>query len=127
MNKKIYIGLAGKKGRGVFTSKKIKQGELIEVAPVVVLSEKDTRAVVKTGLYDYYFMWGENDKQSAIGLGYASIYNHSYKPNAAYTSQPEDEILVYRAIRNIEAHEEITVNYNCDHDSRKKVWFKIAR
>ncbi len=60
-------------------------------------------------LTNYFFYYG---KQLALVLGYGSLYNHSYEPNATYVKEPSNGVVTFRAIRNIKAGEEITVNYN---------------
>ena len=37
-------------------------------------------------LYNYCFSWGDNYEHTAIALGYGSLYNHSYTPNAIFTN-----------------------------------------
>ena len=48
----------------------------------------------------------------AIGLGFGSLYNHSYNPNAIYKKRMRENLLDFVAIKNIKKGEEITVNYN---------------
>ena len=47
----------------------------------------------------------------ALALGYGSLYNHSYQPNARYDDQPAGA-MTFTALRDIRAGEEITINYN---------------
>jgi SET domain-containing protein len=71
---------------------------------------------------DYVFIWGK--KTVAIALGYGSLYNHSYSPNARYYDGP-GRTKVFMALRTIRAGEEILVNYNGDPKSREKVEFDV--
>ena len=48
----------------------------------------------------------------AIALGFGSIYNHSYEPNATYKKKSESKVIDFVAIKGIKKDEEITVNYN---------------
>ena len=111
------------KGRGVFARRPIAAGEVIERAPILVLprdlhgTEDDPSA-----LHDYCFEWG--DGTVALALGFGSLYNHSYTPNARY----DDEgfrTKVFTALRDIARGEEITVNYNGDPGDRSPVWFEV--
>lgn len=120
----LYIADTKNKGRGVFTDKFIEAGTLIEVAPVIVLNEADTEKVHETALYYYTFMWSENNKIAAVVLGYGSIYNHSYSPNCEYKTFYEDEVVHFVALRDIEAGEELTINYNHDPNDQSLLWFK---
>jgi hypothetical protein len=75
-----------------------------------------------SSLANYCFAWGQN--QVALALGYGSIYNHSYAPNARY-EDVGPQTKVFKALRSIAAGEEITVNYNGKPGSRTKVWFEV--
>lgn len=97
-------------GRGVFAMQPISKGELIEVCPVIVLSERDRSKIARTILSEYYFSW--NFDQAAIALGYSSLYNHSASPNATYDKHYEDKTIVYHCLRPIGQGEEITVAYH---------------
>ncbi|MBK7957638.1 MAG: SET domain-containing protein-lysine N-methyltransferase [Bacteroidetes bacterium] len=119
----IEVRLIEGKGRGVFTTKRIKKGEYIEICPMIVLPPKDRKLIDKTFIFNYYFLWNDNLKSSAIALGYGSLYNHSYSANAIYESYYEEQEIHIKAHRNIEAGEEITINYNCEPDSKELVWF----
>ena len=111
------------KGRAVYARRAIRKGEIIERVPVIQIPEKEyAEGLSKTVLRNYCFGWSGD--QVVIALGYGSIYNHSYRPNARYediSSQAKDFI----ALRDIEAGEEITVNYNGKARSRIKVWFDV--
>jgi hypothetical protein len=72
-------------------------------------------------LLDYGFEWG--DDKLAIALGYGSIYNHSYRPNAKVITGRL--ALIFIAIRNINPGIEITHNYNGSPRSRSSVGFRV--
>jgi len=112
------------KGRGVFARRPIRKGEVIERVPVLILEERDYKKGMDTTLLaGYVFAWGEG--QIALALGYGSLYNHSFKPNARYQDvRPRTKQFV--ALRAIKAGEEVTVNYNGTPKSRAKVWFDLA-
>jgi len=111
------------KGRGVFARRDIRKGEVIERVPVLVMtSEEYAEGLANTALKDYCFGWGVD--QVALALGYGSLYNHSYKPNARYDDvAPQTKAFI--AIRAIARGEEITINYNGRPGSRAKVWFDV--
>jgi SET domain-containing protein len=112
------------KGRGVFARRAIAAGEVIERVPVLVMtSDEYASGLSETPLKDYCFAWGVD--QVALALGYGSLYNHSYKPNARYEDVgPATKAFV--AIRAIAPGQEITVNYNGRPGSRAKVWFDVV-
>ena len=45
MRPKLKVKTTRKKGRGVFANRKIKKGEIIEVAPVIVLSRREAKTL----------------------------------------------------------------------------------
>lgn len=121
----LYIKQSPGKGKGIFTREPIEAGTLVEIAPVIVLPEKDSSLIDQTFLYNYYFLWGDEQKNFAICLGYGSLYNHSYTPNCIYETYYEDEVIHFIAIKDITADEELTINYNHDPHSKKPVWFDL--
>lgn len=119
----IYVASSPLHGRGIFTSEPIEKGSIIEICPILLLPEKDIDLINQTIIHDYFFEWGEDLKAGALALGYGSIYNHSYKPNAYYMVDMEGETLSIYAFKNIQAGEEITINYNGNPKSKTPVWF----
>ncbi len=122
-NMMIAVGESAGKGRGVYSQRKIHCGEVIEEAPVVVMPATEIEYLDKTALQDYYFLWGENEDEAALMLGLCSLCNHSYQPNAVFNLRPEKLMIEFVALREIEAGEEITINYNGDPYSQKAIWF----
>ncbi|KZE67148.1 SET domain-containing protein-lysine N-methyltransferase [Fictibacillus phosphorivorans] len=112
-------------GRGIFATRSIKKGELIHEAPVIVCPDDQYKKLKKTALRDYYFNWGKNYDHVAVALGYGSLFNHSYKPNAKFDNNLKQETVDFYAIKNIKAGEEIFVNYNGDPDDKAPLWFDV--
>jgi uncharacterized protein len=72
-------------------------------------------------------MWGGDKKKhkAGIALGFGSIYNHSYSPNATYKKFIPKQTLKFIALKNIRRGEEITVNYNYGNpDDKSDLWIK---
>jgi uncharacterized protein len=112
------------KGRGVFARRTIRQGEVIERVPVLVLPAEEVRnPSAWTGLGAYCFEWGRG--RLALALGYGSLYNHSYHPNACY-DDAGGPTKVFTALRDIEPGEEITVNYNGEPEDKSPVGFEVV-
>lgn len=109
------------KGRGVFARRAISEGEVFETCPVLVLSAEAIENFA-TGIGSYVFEWGEG--KLALALGYGSLYNHSYEPNARYDDVGR-QTKVFTALRDIASGEEITVNYNGEPEDRSPVWFEV--
>jgi SET domain-containing protein len=110
------------RGRGVFARKPIAKGVVIEKAPVIVIPVKPTGAGSNPVLDSYVYEWGRN--KDAIVLGYGSLYNHSYTPNAGFEYGPLT--MTYRALRDIDGGEEITIDYNAGTEDQARVKFEVV-
>ena len=120
----LFVAKTPDRGRAVFTSKLIPAGTVIEIAPMIVFNEKDRLLLNDTFLYEYYFEWGKSGRKGALALGFGSLYNHSYEPNARYLPDFDLNILEFVAVRDIQPGEEICVNYNLDPDDQTPVWWE---
>jgi len=115
------------KGRGVVAQRHFEPGETVEQMPVIVIPQDEVPIIRKSRLANYYFEWGEDCKQGAIALGYGSLYNHSYTPNARYEFREDDESLEFIALSEIRPGEEITINYNNLGDGKNEpMKFRLA-
>ncbi|MBW3598596.1 MAG: SET domain-containing protein [Planctomycetes bacterium] len=112
------------KGRGVFARAPIGEGTVIERAPVLVIPaiEVDENPY-DTVIARYCFQWGA--KSVAVVLGYGSLYNHSYRPNAYYRDR-RNRVKEFIALRDIKPGEEITINYNGSPHDRTDVGFEAT-
>lgn len=119
----IYIDKSDEKGRGVFTKEPIRANIIIEASPVIVMSSEERKLLDQTLLHDYIFEWGADNKQCCMALGFVPVYNHSYKSNCEYEMNFESETIKIKTVRNIEAGEELFINYNGDWNNDKKLWF----
>ena len=122
----------GKGGRGVFAIRDIAAGTVFERVPVLLVPknqvfamEPDTPSPAPTISW-YVFDWDGMTKRDyvALALGYGSIYNHSYEPNARYRREPPD-LLEFVALRDIRGGEEILINYHGEPDDRRAVEFEV--
>ena len=112
-----------KMGRGIFTSEPLPAGTLIELAPVIVMSAEHRVLLDKTPLHDYIFEWGQTLDQCAMALGFVAMYNHSYTANCQYGMYYKQQAISIITVRNIEAGEELFINYNGTWNDEKQVWF----
>jgi SET domain-containing protein len=120
----VYVKKVKGKGRGVFALKPIRKGTVIEKVPKMLLSpEMIVDGMQNPHLAKIYFI--HDAKTLCVCLGYGSIYNHSYKPNAIYEDGPS-ATMIFKAIRNIEADEEICINYNGDPVDKGPVGFTVV-
>jgi uncharacterized protein len=118
----IRVDHTAHKGLGVFAEVRFSEGEVIERAPAIVLPACQWAQAEQTVLSNYCFLWGD---QMAVVYGCVMIYNHSYFPNACYRKLVDERIMEIVAMRDIEAGEEILVNYNGLPDDATPVWFDV--
>jgi hypothetical protein len=121
----IAVQKLPKKGRGVFALKNFKEGEIIEKCPVINVTPTERKHCEKTILANYIYPW-RSTRSGSVVLGYGSLYNHSFNPNADWKQNFKSEMMVYRALRDIKKGEEITVNYNGEPDDKTPIdWFEV--
>lgn len=108
------------KGRGVCTMEKVKEGDVIERLPVLVI-EPDVYQVVHTlPFINHTFVWGdERQRAGAIGFGFSSLCNHSPEPNAVLKKDYANNVMDLVALREIHQGEELTIKYH-------NVFFKVV-
>ena len=119
----LTIAPSPKRGRGVFATEDIKQGTVIEVSPVIVLTARERKIVEQTKLFDYLFEWGKNKKMACVALGYVSVYNHDYASNCEYDMDYDDRTIKITTVKLVKKGEELFVNYNAAPNDKTRVWF----
>ncbi|HZS84579.1 MAG TPA: SET domain-containing protein-lysine N-methyltransferase [Stellaceae bacterium] len=119
---KIGIAIHPEKGRCLVATEPIARGELIEAAPVIILTAADCAVLDRTTLAQYYFHWdgdADADGRGAIALGYVGLCNHSARPRAEARRNFRDATIDLVALDEIAAGEEVTIDYNCP------LWFEV--
>ncbi|BAZ80894.1 SET domain-containing protein [Sphaerospermopsis kisseleviana CS-549] len=112
------------KGRGVFAQRDFELGEIIDIANVIVIPKQQVKLITHTVLCNYYFGW--HGESGAIALGYGSLFNHSYQPNALYVKKFDQQIIEIIAYKYIREGQEITINYNGNVDDLTPIWFDVV-
>ena len=122
----IYVADTGtRRGRGVFAARSFVAGEVVEVAPVVIVPEVEVKTrlpanvkvtihyvrEVEVLVFDWSYL-ANVPKTSALALGYGSLYNSANPANMRYEAVAAESVLRFVAVRNIGAHEELTINYD---------------
>ncbi len=120
-SKKIYIAKSKVPGRGVFAALDIDKGEVIEIAPILILQFEDFIDTKWNLLFEYYFWM---DDYVVLALGYGSLYNHSKNPNSKYQISKQAQIITFTAIKDIKKDEEILFNYSGTSGSKAPLWFE---
>lgn len=112
----VYVKHTGSSiGRGVFAARAIADGEVVEVAPVVVFSLIGCK--LPGHLKRIMFAWGKltggtDVLVQALALGYGSLYNHANPANLSYEPEASGPSLRFTAARDILADEQLFINYN---------------
>ena len=127
INPCLYIDISFNKGRGVFSSENLPIGTVIEIAPVIVMSPEEKVILDQTLLHDYIFLWGKDETQCCVALGYVSIYNHDYQSNAEYEMDFETKTIRIKTVRDIKKGEEVFINYNGVWNDTTPVWFDSGK
>ena len=108
---KIYVDKSPVHGWGVFAKETINEGEIFEEVPVLELPIN--KGEVTSLLIDYRFNWPQGvewDKQ-VVGLGFASLYNHSNDANAYWVSDLEKNTFKFISNKKISSGDEIFIWY----------------
>jgi SET domain-containing protein len=111
---KIYVDKSPVHGWGVFAKETINEGEIFEEVPVLELPIN--KGEVTSLLIDYRFNWPQGvewDKQ-VVGLGFASLYNHSNDANAYWVSDLEKNTFKFISNKKISSGDEIFIWYGDD-------------
>ena len=127
MQQIIEIKKTKNKGLGVYALKDFKKGEIIETCPVLTFTPTDRKNLEKTPLSHYIYPW-RSTRGASLSLGFGSIYNHSFEPNADWKQNFKTNSMVYRAVRDIKKGEEILINYNGEPDDKTEIdWFNVVK
>ncbi|MEZ0261401.1 MAG: SET domain-containing protein-lysine N-methyltransferase [Alphaproteobacteria bacterium] len=130
-NPGLYLEEVQDKGRGVFCLQDIKEGETVEVAPVMIFPTKESPNIHETMLTNYVFSAASFPEKflksinidipkdtCCLPLGITSLCNHMVDPNTKYSFSVDDlyPYATLTALRDIPKGEELSVSYG-------DVWF----
>src|SRR4051812_16930022 len=87
-------------GRGVFANTNIKKGEIIEVCPIIEIHKHDLVNLENSILITYVYFFGRKKDKVLFALGFGSLYNHQFIPNAVYKIKPKEKTIEFIAIKN---------------------------
>jgi SET domain-containing protein len=121
----IYVKQVEGKGRGVFARDAIAKGALIEQVPLLLVPLRMvTGGLENPDLSRFFFMQDDPDTL-AVCLGYGSLYNHSYTPNARY-DDGRGATMLFTALCDIARDEEICINYNGEPGDTRPMTFRVV-
>lgn len=114
--KKLYYEIieTSEFGRGLYAYATYFKDEIVFDAELLILSPEDTKVVNTTDLKYYTFKYDET--RDCLVLGDGEIFNHSDKPNVAYTLVEHEgrKIMRFTALRDIKDGEQMFIDYNAD-------------
>lgn len=103
-----YIAKSKIGGRGVFSGRCYKKGEIVEISPCIT----DNISAFNRGiLKDYVF--SHKLPLHVLSFGYGSMYSHSDKPNLSYSVNGTDKDLhmIFIAKKDIKKDDELFISY----------------
>ncbi|NBX07681.1 MAG: SET domain-containing protein [Proteobacteria bacterium] len=109
MNFPIEVGDSDIHGHGVFATKKIAKGAVIERCPYIVIDDDDVAEANR--LQDYLFTSPDEEGDYLCVLGYGMVYNHSDSPNAEWEIDDDNRFVRFSATKDIAAGDEIFQDY----------------
>jgi SET domain-containing protein len=121
----VYVKRVKGKGRGVFARCSIRKGTVIEKVPLLLVPVRDIVGGLDNPDLVRFFFLQDDPSKLAVCLGFGSLYNHSYAPNARYDDGPGATML-FTALRDIVKDEEISINYNGDPRDRTPMYFNVV-
>lgn len=123
----LFVRRVRGKGLGVFFDGVYpREGDTVFVDPVLVLPEVE----VPTSLWKYVYEWETGRRKTyALCLGYGSLLNHAVEPNLVYSARSFNNVrgnfIAFKAARDIDSAEELTINYNGKPGNDTPVGFKV--
>lgn len=126
LHEAVFVSKSKGRGRGVFTYEALPAGMIIEIAPVIVMTAKERKLIDETLLHDYIFEWGDDRTECCMALGYVPLYNHSYEANCEYEMDFRKQTITIKTVSNIEAGEQLFINYNGEAKNETPVWFDVT-
>ena len=102
-------------GRGLFATKHLRTGAVVEVAPVLLIPPEQVDLVDETVLRWYVFDW--DGESHGVVLGKASMCNHDAEPNVELVLDDGDQgpVAELTVIRPVRRGEELLLDYGPDH------------
>jgi SET domain-containing protein len=110
--------------RGVYATRPIAAGEVVEAAPTLLIDESAARLMDQTPLAHYYFEWSDDGPSWAFLFGFGMLYNHSFRPNLDFHRDYDARTIIFTALRDIAPGEQLTINYNGFPDDGSPLWFE---
>ena len=112
----VRVAYSSIEGRGLFATRHLRPGTVVEVAPVLLVPPEQVDVVDETVLRWYVFDW--DGESHAVVLGKASMCNHDEEPNAELVLDDDGEqgpVAELTVTRSVRRGEELLLDYGPDH------------
>ena len=116
LNPNVYIASSDIHRWGVFTKKPIAQYDVIQESPYCTFPEEEIQQAPTLERYTYAADASSEVDEIVLGFGFAAMFNHSADANVAYILDPVNEVMRHYATVDIDAGEELVIDYGCDDD-----------
>lgn len=111
----LRIKTTDKYGRGIYATKRITKGTVVDTTPIILLTQEDTTSLNNTSLIYWWFGWPTGRSgPTAIALGLGSLFNHSFDANCHYEADEKNLTMKFVATETIEKGEQLFINYGYD-------------
>lgn len=102
----LRIGNSPIHGSGVFVTESVRKGQQLEVCPLLRIPSSGRPCLLR-----YTFRPVDGNDGGLLALGYGSLYNHSYNPNATVHFPQGKGVMVVKASKNLGPGDEVVINY----------------
>ena len=121
VDRPVEVRTSSLQGRGVFTTRPVRAGEVLDVSPVVLLPPSERPHLDRTSLSGHYWDW---DGSAAVAMGLISFTNHASPGNARWERDDDELTMVLVAAQDLEADVEVLADYLVDGDGSDELWFE---
>ncbi len=116
LNPNVFIGRSDVHRWGLFTKQDIAQYDVIQESPYCTFSEDEVENAPTIERYTYASEPSSEVDEMILGFGFAPMFNHDPEANCAYILDTVNEVMRHYATRDIEAGEELLIDYGGDND-----------
>jgi len=111
-NKYFCVRNTNNKGRGLFATRCIIKGTIIEISHTI----EELRSLLQpNNILGIYSFENKFDKTKIlIALGFGSLFNHDNNPNVDWKVIKKGKFIRFKALKDIWPREELLINYGYD-------------
>jgi hypothetical protein len=106
-----------KYGCGIFTTKYIPADTTLEECHHLRIRAEDCSGILDDYVYSLEPEQDDPEKESqyySLPLGWGSIFNHADQHNTEYWHDTERDLIVFHTIKDVDAGEQLFINYGKD-------------